>query len=326
MSVFAYCEVSQDKIKRSSEEVISAAASIAANLKTQLFVVAFQVAQNLLQNQLEGYNITKVLLFNDNNATGYDVNSISLSLKEAFNEYRGEIFLFPATLNGKEIAGRFAGLVGTFAVQDSISFELSNNNTITVKRPVYGGKLIQLLRINKFPAVLSLRPNFFSIKKNGSGKPEFEERKYPHVYPTQITLKETITSSKKKKSLQEADIIVTGGRGLKGPEGFKMIEELAEILDAGVGATRAVVDEGWRPYEEQIGQTGKVVSPKLYICAGVSGAIQHLAGMSSSKVIVAINKDPDAPIFKVATYGIVGDAFEIVPKLQEEFKKILSAK
>ena len=195
---------------------------------------------------------------------------------------------------------------------------------LLARRPVYAGKMYLQVAFKKGPAICTLRPNVFPLSKDGGESPGVEDLKLTiGDGDLRTVVKEIVATSGGKVELTEASIIVTAGRGLGSPEAFKLRDDLAAVLGAAVGASRAVVDNGWRPHSEQVGQTGKTVSPNLYIAIAVSGAIQHLAGMSSSKVIVAINKDPDAPIFKVASYGIVGDAFEVVPALTEEFRKVL---
>jgi electron transfer flavoprotein alpha subunit len=193
---------------------------------------------------------------------------------------------------------------------------------LTITRPVYAGKVYAQLELKTSPAIVSVRPNTFPVA-HGSAQAKVEDLT-PQVSQDQLGAKvvEVKAAKSEKADLTEAERIVSGGRGLKGPENFKMIEELAAEIGATVGASRAVVDLGWRPHSDQVGQTGKTVSPNLYVAVGISGAIQHLAGMSTSKCIVAVNKDKDAPIFKVADYGIVGDAFEIVPRMTEEIKKL----
>jgi electron transfer flavoprotein alpha subunit len=200
----------------------------------------------------------------------------------------------------------------------------SSTGEIIATRPVYAGKALVDVKLKTEIKIFTIRGNVFKAIPSGNGKNpeiEFREIKSPNLKTRMIEFRK----SQDKIDVAEADIIVSGGRGLKGPENFYLIENLAEVLGAAVGASRAVVDAGWRPHQEQVGQTGKTVSPSLYIACGISGAIQHLAGMSSSKYIVAINKDKEAPIFSVADYGIAGDVFEIIPALTEEIKKIKSS-
>lgn len=325
MSIFAFCEIAEGKIKRSSQEAISTANFLAEKFKDNLYLVVFNATKNVIENQIKDFNVKKVFIINYKGMEYYDINTYSSAIKNIFEENGGKIFVCSATHIGREIGAKVAGLVNTFCAQDITAIEIQDS-VIVVTRPIFAGKAIQKVKIKGFPAVLSLRPNFFPIKKEGGGEVEFIEKEIT-VNEGALTYwcKEVIKPEKRKKELQEADIIVSGGRGLKSAENFKLIEELAEVLDGAVGASRAAVDAGWRPHEDQVGQTGKTVAPKLYIACGISGAIQHLAGMSSSKVIVAINKDPEAPIFKIATYGIVGDLFEIVPQLKQELQKLLSA-
>jgi electron transfer flavoprotein alpha subunit len=225
-----------------------------------------------------------------------------------------------ATLNGRDLAARVAAKLGWAYAADCTDASVKDG-AFDVKRPMYAGKVRATLRVPT-PAVLSIRPGAWTLPA-GAGE----------VVPTSIaadasaggTLKfarfEPTATSSKRVSLSEARVIVSGGRGLKGPENWKLLEELADALGAATGASRAVTDAGWRPNEEQVGQTGKTVTPDLYIALGISGAIQHLAGMTSSKVIVAVNKDPDADIFKIADYGVVGDLFEFLPAFTEAVKK-----
>ncbi len=205
---------------------------------------------------------------------------------------------------------------------DCVSLDASSGE-ITATRPVYAGKALIDAKIKTDVKIFVLRPNVFKAEiKDENGTADVETRNVEN--PDLKTRVTEIKKSEGKLDVAEADIIVSGGRGLKAAENFHLVEELADVLGAAVGASRAVVDAGWRDHREQVGQTGKTVSPSLYIACGISGAIQHLAGMSSSKYIVAINKDEEAPIFGVADYGIAGDVFEILPALTEEIKKVKS--
>ncbi|MBC7335306.1 MAG: electron transfer flavoprotein subunit alpha/FixB family protein, partial [Clostridia bacterium] len=193
------------------------------------------------------------------------------------------------------------------------------------ERPIYAGKAITKVEVAGPPVLATMRPNVLGIAPVTPRTPEVVAHSV-QLDPASLRqlVKEVVRKTAGRVELTEADIIVAGGRGMKGPENFKLLEDLADVLGAAVGASRAAVDAGWRDHDDQVGQTGKTVSPTLYIACGISGAIQHLAGMSSSKFIVAINKDPEANIFKVADYGIVGDLFKVVPLLTEEFKKALA--
>jgi electron transfer flavoprotein alpha subunit len=223
--------------------------------------------------------------------------------------------LLPFSAQGRDLGPRVAARLDAPIVADIIDFSVAGDS-ITVKHPGYANKVIITLAVSGSPAVLSLRPAAFTPAQNA--KAARTETITPAADPgaERVTVKEIIEGAKGKLDLGEAPVIVSGGRGLRGPENFKLVEDLAAAFgNAAVGATRAVTDEGWRPHADQIGQTGRQVSPQLYVAVGISGAIQHLAGMRTSKTIVAINKDPEAPIFKVADYGVVGDVFEIVPAL-----------
>ncbi|MEO8632396.1 MAG: electron transfer flavoprotein subunit alpha/FixB family protein [Chloroflexota bacterium] len=230
-----------------------------------------------------------------------------------------DVVLTGATLNGRDLGARVAAKLG-WAYAADCTDAAAKDGAFEVKRPMYAGKVRATLRVPT-PAVLSIRPGAWTLP---AGAPEVkpttiaadasgEQLKFVRFEPT--------ATSSKRVSLSEARVIVSGGRGLKGPENWKLLEELADALGAATGASRAVTDAGWRPNEEQVGQTGKTVTPDLYIALGISGAIQHLAGMTSSKVIVAVNKDPDADIFKIADYGVVGDLFEFLPAFTEAVKQ-----
>lgn len=229
------------------------------------------------------------------------------------------------TAVGKDLAPRLSESLGSGLVSDCVDMEIEDHNILFAK-PIYAGKAISKLGCTEESMIMAtLRPNVFPQSdgiRPGKGKCIHVEVS-SDVQSLKSIIREVIKRVTGKVELTEADIIISGGRGMKGPENYKILEELADTMGAAVGASRAAVDAGWREQSYQVGQTGKTVSPTLYIACGISGAIQHLAGMSSSKYIVAINKDPEANIFKVADYGIVGDLFEVVPLLNEEMKKTI---
>ena len=233
--------------------------------------------------------------------------------------YRAAVF--STTAQGRDLAPRVAARLGVSVVTDVLSFEIEGDS-IVVRHPMNIGKVIATIAIAAKPAVIAMRPNVIAPAQNAkAGRVENAE---PAIDPASARVKviETRQGGGGKLDLAEAPVVIAGGRGLKAAENFKLVEDLAAAFgNAAVGATRAVTDDGWRPHSDQIGQTGRLVSPQLYIAVGISGAVQHLAGMRTSKTIVAVNKDKDAPIFKVADYGIVGDVFEVIPALTEAVRE-----
>src|SRR5262252_1433485 len=257
----------------------------------------------------------------------------------ALATYRGEVWtplladlaakespqaiLAPVTTRQREMMARLAARIGAGLSADSTALGLEDGKLVAT-RPVYAGKLLSRMTWAKTPWIATLRPNVFRPAEPQAGATAQVERPAVAAPAESMKLVERREeSSTGLPELAEAEIVVSGGRGLKGPENFVILEDLAKVVGAAVGASRAAVDAGWRPHRFQIGQTGRTISPKLYMGFGISGAIQHLAGMRTSKVICAINKDPEAPIFKIADYGIVGDLFEVAPLLTSEFKKLL---
>jgi electron transfer flavoprotein alpha subunit len=322
MKILVFAEQRENKFKKPAFEAVRAARTIADQSSGE--VVALVVGSNVssIAGELGGYGATKVLTVEDARLGLYSSTAYAKIVAEVARSQQPNALFIPATAMGKDLAPRVAVKLDAGLVADCTALKLEGTELRAI-RPVYAGKALIEVRGLASVNIYTLRPNVFTAgTSSGASAP---------VEAAHVTLEETdflsvvkeIKQSSAKLDVAEADIIVTGGRGLKGPENFAMIEELAEALGGAVGASRAVVDAGWRPHDEQVGQTGKTVSPSLYIAVAVSGAIQHLAGMSSSKYIVAINKDRDAPIFQVATYGIVGDAFEVVPALTAEVKKLL---
>jgi len=226
------------------------------------------------------------------------------------------------TSRHREFMARLAARLGVGLSADCVAFSRADGQ-LQATRPVYAGKLLAHVRWQKTPWVATLRPNVFRAADADPGRTAAVERQTLATKAAVLSFVERREEAQTGlPELTEADIVVSGGRGLRGPENFALLEDLARVLGAAVGASRAAVDAGWRPHRFQVGQTGRTISPKLYIGCGISGAIQHLAGMRTSKVICAVNKDPEAPIFKIADFGVVGDLFEVVPLLAEEFRKL----
>jgi electron transfer flavoprotein alpha subunit len=269
--------------------------------------------------QLGEYGADVVLVAEHAGFATYAREAVAATLAaRAKQGYRAVLLGF--TAQGRDLGPRVAAKLDAPIVADAIDVSIAGD-TIVAKHPGYANKVIATLSVSGPLAVVSLRPNAFTPQ--GSARPGRVENVSPAADPgaERVVVKQVVEGAKGRPDLGEAPIIVSGGRGLKGPENFKLVEELADAFgNAAVGATRAVTDDGWRPHSDQIGQTGRQVSPQLYIAVGISGAIQHLAGMRTSKTIVAINKDKEAPIFKVADYGIVGDVLEVVPALTQAVK------
>jgi electron transfer flavoprotein alpha subunit len=233
------------------------------------------------------------------------------------NRQEADLLLLGATPTGKDLGARVSSTINASMATDCTTVEIENGH-LKVIRPMYAGKVLATVQLKSAKKVITVRPNVYAVRESAASATSETVEAETADFKTVVA--EIISGAKGKLDVTEADIVVSGGRGMKGPENWPMIEKLASLLGAANGASRAVVDAGWRPHDEQVGQTGKTVSPSLYIAVGISGAIQHLAGMSSSKYIVAINKDADAPIFKVADYGIVADLFDVIPKMVEELK------
>ena len=317
--ILAVLEQRDGQIKRSGFETASTAANLAKDLNTTAeAVVVGDVISNI--NDVSKYGIQKVIHIKNSDLANYSSSGYTDLISDLAKESGYDIIILSNTALGKDLAPRLSIRLDAGCVVDCIKVNVSGSE-LTFTRPAYAGKALIDVKLLSNKKVITLRPNVFKAQVIENPSPV--EIVVKEV--SDVNLKCKVTSFKKsegKLDVAEADIIVSGGRGMKGPENFHLIEELADTLSAAVGASRAVVDAGWRPHSEQVGQTGKTVSPTLYVACGISGAIQHLAGMSSSKYIVAINKDKDAPIFSVADYGITGNLFEIIPALTAEIKKL----
>ncbi|MCL5028444.1 MAG: electron transfer flavoprotein subunit alpha/FixB family protein [Bacteroidetes bacterium] len=319
--ILGILEQREGKLKKVSFEVLSVVSNLASrlNLEPEAIIVGNEI-ENL--DEALNYGVGKIFHLKNENLANYSPSGYADVISEQAKELNTNYLVFPNTALGRDLAPRISVRLNGGCIVDCISYEISNGEVIAT-RPVYAGKALIDVKLKSDIKIITIRPNVFKPQKKEKSSTAsiiVKDIQSPNLKTRTIEIKK----SEGKLDVAEADIIVSGGRGLKGPENFYLVENLAESLGAAVGASRAVVDAGWRPHNEQVGQTGKTVSPSLYIACGISGAIQHLAGMSSSKYIVAINKDKEAPIFNIADYGIAGDVLEILPKLTEEIKQIKS--
>ena len=312
MSILVYTESWNGSFRKSTFEAVSYASETAKLLSTDVVAISLGDTPDEELEKLGNYGANKVISCEKINKE--DAEAAAEVMYSLINE--SNIFIFSNTYSAKMIAPRLAIKMKAGIITNIISLS-EESSPLKVKRKAFSSKAIETVIVKSKSAILSIAPNSFKIIEN-SGICEII--KDDTIKTGRITVEGKETNSG-KISLSEAEIVVSAGRGLKGPENWTMIEELADLLGAATACSKPVSDIGWRPHSEHVGQTGKVVAPDLYIAIGISGAIQHLAGVNSSKIMVAINTDPEAPFFKAANYGIVGDAFDVIPKMIEELKK-----
>jgi electron transfer flavoprotein alpha subunit len=312
-TILTFAEQRDGKLRRASLEAVSEARRLAGALGATVTAVVVGPGSEAHAGELAAYGADGVRVFDDAALGTYSTEAYARALAQAIADTRPSVVLVPFTAMGKDLAPRVAAKVGAGLASDCVELQ-AKGGRLVARRPVYAGKAYATVEWAGEPQMATLRPNVFPLgQPDASRKAEIVRAAVDASARARLTGVKATTQG--KVQLTEAQVIVSGGRGLKGAEHFHLVEALAEAMGAAVGASRAIVDAGWVDHQLQVGQTGKTVSPALYVACGISGAIQHLAGMSSSKTIVAINKDPDAPIFKVADYGILGDVFEVLPKL-----------
>ena len=319
--ILVFIEQRNGSIKKASKEALSKAVKLSENIGGGVVAVLVCVDSSALVPMISCLQPNKIIVVQGAEYSEYSTESYANALASAIKQTSPKYVFAAHTAMGKDLIPRLAARFQSPCVSDAVEL-IAEGSDLNAVKPMYSSKAYGKFAFNNNLAFITLRPNVFSVgETNDSANVPVEILSCP---PIQVNAKviETHAAAGQKLELTEAPIIVSGGRGLKGPENWPILQALCDVLGAALGASRAVVDAGWIDHQHQVGQTGKTVSPQLYIACGVSGAIQHLAGMSSSKNIVAINMNPDAPIFKHATYGIVGDLFVIVPKLTEEIRKL----
>lgn len=316
--VLVVTEAKAGNLRGISLELLAAAQRITEG--GEIIAVAFGSEAAYYAHVLEKHGANKVFIVGNQELDVYTTDAYSQSLRQVIDEVKPDAIFMPHTSIGKDLAPRIAARLGLGLISDVIDVQVEEDDVIFT-RPVFAGKAFEKKKVVSGIPFATVRPNNIPVEEF-SGTIEIVHF-YAEIKELRTVVKEVVRKTTSGVDLSEAKVVISGGRGVKSPEGFKTLQGLADVLGGAVGASRGACDAEYCDYSLQIGQTGKVVTPELYIACGISGAIQHLAGMSNSKVIVAINKDPEAPIFQIADYGIVGDLFEVVPLLAEEFKKVL---
>ena len=325
--VWVFCEQKKGAIQSISYELLGEGKKLAKKLKSKLCAVL--LGENVKEKATDLFHrgADVVYLVDSPHLKYYQDDPYSKVLTELINEYKPEALLCGATTIGRSLIARVAVKINTGLTADCTGLDIDEKDRLLLQtRPAFGGNIMATITTpNHRPQMATVRHKVMQeAEVNTSLTGKIIEKKYSdEIFFSRTKLIDIVEEMEETVNLAEADIIVSGGRGLGAPENFDIIKELALTLGGAVGASRSAVDANWIPYSHQVGQTGKTVCPKIYIACGISGQIQHLIGMQSSKIIIAINKDPDAPIFKVATYGIVGDLFQVVPALTKKFKQIL---
>ena len=314
--VLAIAEQSDGVFRKVTYEALSEGKRIADSLGCDLTALVLGTSENI-SKELAKYGADKILVAETKALYEYTTDAYTNVVADIVDKEKPIMIISGASTQGRDLAARLAARLNAPLAMDCVALRVENDNLIAT-RSMYGGKILADIAFDGKPQIAAIRPNSMNITESaGAGS---IEKLDVDVGKTELQFIEKKLDTGRVE-LTEADVVVSGGRGM-GSSDFSVIEELADLLDGAVGASRAAVDEGWRSASDQVGQTGKVVSPNLYIACGISGAIQHFAGMSSSGIVVAINKDPEAPVFSKADYGIVGDLFELVPLITEEIKKL----
>lgn len=323
MSVLVFAENTQGKFKKSTFEIVSYAFTVAKQLNTTVTALSIGEVADEELNKLSKYGATKILSANDARLKSFNVQPYASVIAQVAKAESSKVIVMSASFSGKGLAPRVAVKLEAGLAENVVDLPKTDSGFV-VKKGAYSAKAFAYVELLSDVKVMSVMPNSYKVVENVSSAAinkfdaQFTDKDFV------VTIKETVRATD-KISLPDAEIVVSAGRGMKGPENWGMIEELATILGAATACSKPVSDAGWRPHSEHVGQTGIAISPNLYIAVGISGAIQHLAGVSSSKVIVVINKDAEAPFFKAADYGIVGDAFEVLPKLIDSAKTFMAS-
>lgn len=322
--IWVIVEHSNSEIRKVSLELLSQGRIIADKTGEPLVAVILGKEAEALAGKVAPYGADKVIIAEDEKLADYTTGAYTSVLNKLIRKEEPQAVLLGNTAVGKDLAPRLAQRLGVGMASDCTGMEIDAESFLTFRRPVYGGKAFAQVVANARPVLATIRPNTFPLAVPDESRKAEVVKEAAEIDPSDLRaiVKEIALAASQRPELIEANIIISGGRGMKGPENYCILEACADVIGAAVGASRAAVDAGWIEQKFQVGQTGKTVSPTLYIACGISGAIQHLAGMGTSKVIVAINKDPEANIFNLADYGVVGDLFEIVPMLTEEFRKL----
>lgn len=319
--IFVIAEQRDGALRKVSFELASAARKLADQTGDEVSAILLGSGVEGLAAELGKFGVDKVFVADNAALEPCVTEAHSQVIAKILKDNDAAIALFAASVQGKDLSARVAAKLAGGLATDCTDVKIEGGNLVAI-RPMYAGKCFGEIVFTTTPAMASLRPNVFAAVENAKAGAVTKVDVAVDAQKSKVLEVQKDTSG--KVDLTEANIIVSGGRGMKGPDEYKILEELADVLKGTVGASRAAVDAGWRPQKDQVGQTGKVVSPNLYIACGISGAIQHLAGMSSSKCIVAINKDAEAPIFTKADYGVVDDLFKVVPELTAVCKKLVA--
>ncbi|MDZ4701470.1 MAG: electron transfer flavoprotein subunit alpha/FixB family protein [Rhodothermales bacterium] len=317
--ILVFTDILQGSVRPINQEVFTAAVALGKALSKEVAALMMGSGVASLAGEAAAYGITKTLVVDDPKLAKFSPDAYAAAAAEVARQKGATVILMGATFTGKDVMARMAQALGAGLAQDCTAFRV-DGASVVFTRPMYAGKVLADVRVTSRVVTATLRSKSFKpVEAPVAGQVETLAVAVPEP---KVVVESYEGATNGKLDVTEADIIVSGGRGLQGADKWGVIEDLAGALGAATGCSRPVSDDGWRPHEEHIGQTGKTVSPVLYIACGISGAIQHVAGMSSSKYIVAVNKDPEAPIFKVADYGIVGDVFEVLPAMTAAVRKV----